>query len=245
MLSSLTFTMLPPLLSFITLLITVSYASAFSNPGEIAVHLQNRAPSYGGVALAASPCPQGLGTCTGGTGKCCPSQYPFCQIFGGDQGTACCPDSNNCVPAVKAAPSCADDSWSLWQSRNGGYFCCQANQIGILPQGQAVVGNCVASNVPVSATQLATRVNPSSTSIPGSSSTTATSSTSATGISTQTTLTATTTSSTSATGISTQTTLTATTTSRSSASTGNVIRVQDIFSGIAGALCSIFLRFLF
>lgn len=67
--------------------------------------------------------------------------------------------ANNCVPAVKAAPACADDSWVLWYGVNG-YFCCQQGEIGILPsKGQARVGFCVRGDVPVSAQQSATLVS--------------------------------------------------------------------------------------
>lgn len=63
--------------------------------------------------------------------------------------------ASNCSPDVKAAPACADDSWSLWKS-NTGYFCCLTNQIGI--KSTRYVGECVAGSVPVAVTQSATLV---------------------------------------------------------------------------------------
>jgi hypothetical protein len=82
--------MLLSILFFVGLPITISHAFYY---GESAlVHLEKRAPAYGGVALAAPTCPQGLGTCPGFTDKCCPSQFSYCHILGGVTGTACCPD---------------------------------------------------------------------------------------------------------------------------------------------------------
>jgi hypothetical protein len=154
--------------------VALSYASAFQNQENVHL-LQERAPSYGGIALVASPCPQGSASC--GSSKCCPSQFPFCKVVGSNKGYACCPDgkytstylnpnrfsdktdeANNCVASVTFGPACADDTWILYQGRNQGYFCCLSNQIGVLGTG-GEVGNCVASNVPVSATQSATRVS--------------------------------------------------------------------------------------
>lgn len=147
--------MLIPLFLILTLLLQ-SYAS-FQNAQEIHLPLEARSPSYGGYALAADPCPATFGSCP--EGKCCPLNT-YCDRAGTLAGYACCPDKNNCVPAVKAAPACADDSWVLWYGVNG-YFCCQQGEIGILPsKGQARVGFCVRGDVPVSAQQSATLVAP-------------------------------------------------------------------------------------
>ena len=162
-------------LFLITALPTIS---ASQNAGQIPhAALFPRVPSYGGYSLQAQPCPAGLTTCP--SSKCCPANT-FCHIVAAEAGYACCPDgnlpshlsfplswtllinktwiANNCVAAVLAAPACADDSWVLWKSGSG-YFCCTKDQIGIKPgKGESGVGFCVASNVPVSATQSATRV---------------------------------------------------------------------------------------
>ncbi|OCK72999.1 hypothetical protein K432DRAFT_399167 [Lepidopterella palustris CBS 459.81] len=147
--------MLIPLFLISTLALQ-SHAS-FQKAQEIHVALEARNPSYGGYALAEDPCPANLGSCP--DGKCCPLNT-YCKIAGTLAGYACCPDTNDCVHAVQAAPACAEDSWVLWYGVNG-YFCCLQGEIGILPsKGQTRVGFCVRGDVPVSAQQTATLVAP-------------------------------------------------------------------------------------
>ncbi|PWI72369.1 hypothetical protein PCL_10992 [Purpureocillium lilacinum] len=55
--------------------------------------LVERAPSFGGFALIADPCPADL------------TKF------------------NNCVAAVNAAPACAADGWVLWKSNTGYFCC--------------------------------------------------------------------------------------------------------------------------
>jgi hypothetical protein len=162
------------------LIIAISPISASQHAHKVPLALLARSPSYGGYALAAEPCPASLTTCP--AGKCCPIGT-ICRAAGtetdDEAGYACCPNGNPpprplvsnpadkqnleseqlryCVPAVRAAPACANDSWVLWKGVDG-YFCCTKDQVGILPDGQIRVGFCVASDVPVAATQSATRV---------------------------------------------------------------------------------------
>ncbi|KAK4094180.1 hypothetical protein Purlil1_1671 [Purpureocillium lilacinum] len=116
--------------------------------------LVERAPSFGGFALIADPCPADLTKCNI-RGRCCPANTACRDAGAGNAGFACCPTVNNCVAAVNAAPACAADGWVLWKS-NTGYFCCLPNQVGI--KVAAAVGSCVPSNVPVPLTQSATKV---------------------------------------------------------------------------------------
>lgn len=85
-------TMLLSLSSVLISSIALSYASTFQNGEKAPLQLQERVASYGGYALAASPCPQDLLTCPGGNKKCCPSAFQYCLVIGGVTGTACCPN---------------------------------------------------------------------------------------------------------------------------------------------------------
>jgi hypothetical protein len=68
------------------------------------------------------------------------------------------PEASNCSPTIKSLPVCADPTWILYKGK-ANYFCCQADQVGILPaQNAGRVGLCVASDVSVAMTQSATKV---------------------------------------------------------------------------------------
>lgn len=68
-----------------------------------------------------------------------------------------CPLGSDCGPTIKSFPVCADPSLVLYKGRYGEYFCCPSNQQGIYPANGAA-GLCVASDMPVSATQSAVKV---------------------------------------------------------------------------------------
>ncbi|KAE9373750.1 hypothetical protein N431DRAFT_504325 [Stipitochalara longipes BDJ] len=56
--------------------------------------------------------------------NCCGADQTFVKV----EGSACCPDSNDCYNEVVAAPKCADPSWQLCGTSGGG-FCCEENWV--------------------------------------------------------------------------------------------------------------------
>jgi hypothetical protein len=69
-------------------------------------------------------------------------------------------EASNCSPTVKSFPVCADPTWTLYKGK-ANYFCCLANEVGILPARNAGrVGLCVASDMSLAMTQSATKVRP-------------------------------------------------------------------------------------
>jgi glucan endo-1,3-alpha-glucosidase len=128
----------------------------------------------GGWGLTATVCPNDLDVCGGGW--CCPTSLTCVQTGGSVLSNICCPGSKlyalplpfsadtlnsvavNCIAAFTASPTCADDTWSLWDKSTGGivangYFCCAPGQAGLLD------GTCIASDAISSPTQEALQVS--------------------------------------------------------------------------------------
>ncbi|KAH8663693.1 hypothetical protein BGZ60DRAFT_529945 [Tricladium varicosporioides] len=96
------------------LFISIVHGATSFNAVDEAFDLRDRSLStYGGFALAADPCPAELsGTCPSSSGKCC-LQNTVCKLVATAEGYVCCLSSDSCIPAVKAAPDCALDTWVL------------------------------------------------------------------------------------------------------------------------------------
>lgn len=104
-------------------------------------------------------CPTGT-TCVSSGNYCCPSGMHFLlpsrlyhQIE--DLEILICVKAVDCISVVDAAPACANSSWIMYirpSGKNSPYFCCEPDQIGIMPN------LCVGNNVTVDTAQLASKV---------------------------------------------------------------------------------------
>ncbi|KAF2814135.1 uncharacterized protein BDZ99DRAFT_516747 [Mytilinidion resinicola] len=88
--------------------------------------MQNRI--HTGFALRHNgSCPAGninCGTTVAPFRGCCPSGYACPHQY----NLACCPSGQNCTATLLADAHCANDSWDMYD--NGGYFCCQKDEVG-------------------------------------------------------------------------------------------------------------------
>jgi glucan endo-1,3-alpha-glucosidase len=94
-----------------------------------------------GWSLQASSAPAGTTSC--GSGSFCPSSLK-CNPAATAEVAACC-TSGDCRGSVEGAPTCADDSWSLWKGYNGNGFCCTSDQVGSYDSTKPIAGTCGSS----------------------------------------------------------------------------------------------------
>ncbi|KAI0555061.1 hypothetical protein F4679DRAFT_149704 [Xylaria curta] len=64
------------------------------------------------------------GETANGYRACCPSSTTCPNQY----NVACCPANTNCTAAIVETPSCANNSWIMFD--NAGYFCCESGQVG-------------------------------------------------------------------------------------------------------------------
>jgi len=153
------------LATFLAVTITATSASAESLVlAKRTPQLNNRANFYGGWPIVAHSCPSNTSLCPNNkSGACCPSNTACIQS--GMMGEpVCCPEGSNCANEANTVPVCADPSWTLYIGHTH-FFCCAADQIGAFnlkdsSEGPAV---CLASNIPVPASELATKVTEKAT----------------------------------------------------------------------------------
>jgi hypothetical protein len=110
---------------------------------DAALLLSRNTVSGGGWAQHATSCAPTFKLCTHGS-TCCPGNTD-CVESG--TGSHCCASGTTCHDLIVAAPQCADDSWSLWNSTTlpsgQGYFCCLPGQIGTNQESCVAAGSNV------------------------------------------------------------------------------------------------------
>ncbi|KAF4628618.1 hypothetical protein G7Y89_g9537 [Cudoniella acicularis] len=98
--------------------------------------------------------------------SCCPSGQT-CIFGAGQDANYCCPTSVDCNEAVLNFPRCANTTWTMFQQKPAGYFCCEPGLIGINPTGVSITGGlCEPVNQVIPTSLLATivaQVTPSAT----------------------------------------------------------------------------------
>ena len=95
-------------------------------------------PPYGYAVRREKTCLAGesLTEASYGFVRCCPSG----SIAKNSNPGRCCPTEKDCKDEINNPPRCADDSWDLYKSLDGGLFCCEQDVVGFKFANDNAVG---------------------------------------------------------------------------------------------------------